>query len=136
MRNAFAHLRTVLTVLALGALLTGCASESPLGPSPVVNPAPTTPQAGVTADALTVRVLARASEAPISGAAVETDASRMLTNAAGIAILPVTAGEELEVHVSALGYEPMGAAAVLSPNERWTFYLQVAGSSGGTLSRR
>ena len=138
MRNALAHLRTACAVLALGMFLTGCASESPLGPSPAPTPAPTAPappEAGIAPDALTVRVLARESEAPISGAAVETDVSRMLTNAAGIAILPVTAGEELEVHVSAPGYEPMGAAAVLGPNERWTFYLQVAGTSGGTLSR-
>lgn len=138
MWNAPAHLRTALMVITLGSFLTGCASESVVGPSQMSTPAPTPqmPTPGVAADSLTVRVLARNSEEPISGAAVETDASRILTDSAGIAILPVVSGEELEVNVSAPGYEPMGAAAVLGPNERWTFYLQVAGTSGGLLSRR
>jgi hypothetical protein len=37
--------------------------------------------------------------------------------------MTVARGEELEVSVSAFGYQPMGAAGVLGGDERWTFYL-------------
>ncbi|MQA28724.1 MAG: hypothetical protein GEU82_02635 [Luteitalea sp.] len=87
-------------------------------PSPVVSPGSAT--LGVM---LTVRVLERSSEAPIPGAAVSYHGRDTLTDAAGQAVVPVKAGEETAIAVSARTYESMEASAVVSNSERWTFYL-------------
>lgn len=72
---------------------------------------------------LTVRVLERTSEVPIPGAVVSYDGRETVTDATGQAIVPVKAGEETDIAVSAQAFESMGASAVLNNSERWTFYL-------------
>ncbi len=116
-------MRTGLLVALLSAttILAGCASQSPVGPTQaLVYPiSASRPQNS----ALTVRVLSRDSEQPIAGAAVQSATTSATTDALGVCTLSVVVGEELEVNVSASGYEPMGASGLLGPNERWTFYL-------------
>lgn len=114
------------TAVVVTALLSGaCAAQSAVGPSPVTpEPAPTLPAPPVNQDQLTVRVLNRDSEVPIPGAVVHAAETHILTDASGTAIVPVVAGTELEVNVSAAGYQSMVAGGVLGPRERWTFYLQ------------
>lgn len=79
---------------------------------------------------LTIRVLARSSELPIEGALVRHDMESWLTNASGELAIPVPLGQEIAIDVTAAGYQPMGASAVLGSDERWTFYL--AASPHGT----
>jgi hypothetical protein len=100
-------------------ILAGCAMDSSVGPSPSTSSL-ATPQAS----ALTVRVLARTTEEAIAGAIVRSAHSTGTTDVLGICILSVTVGEEVDVDVSATGYETMGASGVLGTNERWTFYLR------------
>jgi hypothetical protein len=100
------------------ALVTGACSSSLTAPSPSVSPGSAT--IGVM---LTVRVLERTSETPIPGALVSYNGHDTLTDAAGQAIVPVKAGEETAIAVSAQAYESMGASGILSNSERWTFYL-------------
>jgi hypothetical protein len=112
--RVLSRLRSALVV----ACLAGGCSAAPTAPSATVSPGTAT--LGVM---LTVRVLERTSEVPISGAVVSYKGAESFTDAAGEAILPVKAGEETTIAVSARAYEPMGASAVLSNSERWTFYL-------------
>jgi hypothetical protein len=106
-------------LLCAATVLPGCAVDSSVGPTPP--PASTvTPHTG----ALTVRVLTRTTEQAIAGATVQSARSTGTTDALGICILSVTVGEEVDVDVSAPGYETMGASGVLGSNERWTFYLR------------
>lgn len=89
-----------------------------------MSPAAPTPAAVETpAGTLVIRVLARNSEQPIPGAHISTPTAKRSTDASGVCTLTVVAGQELDVDVSAPGYEPMGASAVVGANERWTFYL-------------
>ena len=121
MRNALA------IAVASAVLLTGCTSSSPVAPT-------SDPQgarlAATEEGTLTVRVLARNSEQPISGAAVQSANGSAVTDTRGECVLTMAIGEEIEVSVSAAGYEPMIAAAALTANERWTFYLQHSDGSG------
>lgn len=106
--------------------------DSSIGPTP--SPAPVaTPQTG----ALTVRVLTRTTEQAIAGATVQSARSTGTTRSAGssgttdalgVCILSFALGEEVDVSVSAAGYETMGASGVLGSNERWTFYLRPDGT--------
>jgi hypothetical protein len=73
---------------------------------------------------LTISVQARRSEAPIEGALVRHHASGSYTNASGLSAISVTAGSETTIEVSAAGYRPMTASAVLNSDERWTFFLE------------
>ncbi len=117
MRNGAA-----VVLLCATTVLTGCAMDSSVGPTPP--PAAATPQTG----ALTVRVLARTTEQAIAGATVQSARSTGTTDALGVCILPFALGEEVDVNVSAPGYETMGASGVLGSNERWTFYLRPSGA--------
>ena len=117
-----------MVLLCATTILAGCAVESSVGPSPSTSSL-ATPQAG----ALTVRVLARTTEQAIAGATVRSvrftgttrsEESSGTTDALGVCILSFAAGEEVDVSVSAEGYETMGASGVLGSNERWTFYLR------------
>lgn len=94
--------------------------------APSATATPAVSQATTNAGVLTVRVLARASELPIAGAAVHTLNVHGVTDAQGLCTLPVSTGQELDVNVSADGYQPMGASGVLGNDERWTFYLPLS----------
>jgi hypothetical protein len=102
----------------------GCAGQSISGPTSVsaATLAPTPASSGT----LTIRVLSRSSGEPISGAAIAAATMQGATDASGLWALPVTPGQEMDVQVSARGYESMGASAVVGSNERWTFYLPPA----------
>jgi hypothetical protein len=98
-------------------------SSSPAAPSPA--PAPV-----VHADhavALTVRVQARTTALPIARAQVLHDGISFYADTTGEATLSVPAGQETTIDVHADGYDPMTASAVLSNDERWTFYLAPEG---------
>ena len=100
---------------------TGCSSQSLTAPTEPVAPAQT--GAVSAAGTLTIRVLSRASELHIAGAAIVTTTARIATDATGVGTLVVTPGQEVDVEVSAAGYDTMGASAVVGAAERWTFYL-------------
>jgi hypothetical protein len=107
----------------------GCAS--PTGPSQAPPSAPSgdIPAARVT---LTVRVLARSTEVPLPGAVVQLGGQADRADAGGVCEFTLTPGTMADVDVSAAGYKPMGASAVLQSNERWTFYLEPAASAQPT----
>ena len=56
-------------------------------------------------------------------AVVSYNGRDVVTDTIGQAMVPVKAGEEVAIAVSARAYESMSASAVLSNSERWTFYL-------------
>jgi hypothetical protein len=110
--------RTSLLIFALGVAAQAC-STSPTTPSPAATPL-------VHADhavALTVRVQARNTELPIARALVLHDGISFYADTSGETTLSVPSGQETTINVHAEGYEPMTASAVLSNDERWTFYL-------------
>lgn len=109
--------RTLAFVLVSAAIAVTACSGGITAPSEAA-PAPAT-----SAGTLTIRVLARTTELPINGAVVQYGAESWLTNASGELAITVPVGVEIAIDVTAAGYEPMGAAAVLGSNERWTFYL-------------
>jgi hypothetical protein len=114
--------RTSLLILALGVATQAC-SSSPTTPTPAAAPV-------VHADhavALTVRVQARNTALPIARAQVLHDGISFYADTTGEATLTVPAGQETTIDVHADGYEPMTASAVLSNDERWTFYLASQG---------
>jgi hypothetical protein len=113
---------TALLILTLGMAAQAC-SSSPASPSPAATPV-------VHADhavALTVRVQARNTALPIARAQVLHDGISFYADTTGEATLSVPAGQETTIDVHADGYEPMTASAVLSNDERWTFYLAPRG---------
>ena len=121
--NAVASLKRLATVCALLGTV-ACTAGSPTAPTA---PAPTPANGGSAATAtLTVRVLSRQSELPIAGARIDTPVAHGATDASGEYVLSIATGKEVEVSVSADGYESMGAAGTLGNNERWTFYLPSA----------
>jgi hypothetical protein len=121
--NAVAALKRLTTVCALSGTV-ACAAGSPTAPT---TPAPRPANGGSAATAtLTVRVLSRQSELPIAGAHINTPEAHGATDASGECVLSIATGLEVEVNVSADGYESMGAAGTLGNNERWTFYLPAA----------
>jgi hypothetical protein len=73
---------------------------------------------------LTVRVFTRTSEAPIEGAVVTTRDRLGRTDAAGTCVFSMPSGQMVDVDVSAPGYLPMGASAIVASDEHWTFYLE------------
>jgi len=101
---------------------TGCVRNS-TAPSPANPASVASPYAQAT---LTVRVLTRSSEVPIEGASVRHEADSWITGPSGELTIRVTAGTETAVGVAAAGYQSMSASAVLSGDERWTFYLAPA----------
>ena len=72
---------------------------------------------------MTIRVLVRATGAPLAGALVHVfdDAGR--TDEQGVCHFSVRPGDLANVDVSAKGFDPLGASGVLASDERWTFYL-------------
>ena len=113
---------TALLILTLGITAQAC-SSSPTVPSPAATPVVHAAQAV----ALTVRVQARNTALPIARALVLHDGISFYADTTGEATLSVPAGQETTIDVHADGYEPMTASAVLSNDERWTFYLAPEG---------
>lgn len=70
-----------------------------------------------------MHVVTRTSELPIEGAVVIAQDRSGRTDAAGICVFSLPGGQMVDVDVSASGYLPMGASAVVSNGEHWTFYL-------------
>lgn len=127
--------RLAAVTLTVG-LLSACA-QSPTGPTAVTEPLPvveTSPATTVIDGVLTIRVLERGTEEPIASALVVGSDDRATTDASGSCTLHVVQGTEYEVNVSAPGYQPMGASAILTNNERWTFYLAPHDQAGAAAS--
>ena len=105
--------------------LSGCVSHgsSPLSPSaPAAAPVPS-PAASSTA--LNVRVLTRATDAPIAGASVLQNSSVVgTTDHDGMAQVRVPIGVEFQISVSATGYVGFGDTGSVQGSEVWTFYLE------------
>jgi hypothetical protein len=90
-------------------------------PSPVAESvAPAPPAVPFT---LTVLVNDRRSERPIRGALVRSRNVAEYTDVEGHCLLNVDSRTETTVDVSAPGYEPMTASAMIGSDERWTFFL-------------
>jgi hypothetical protein len=111
------RVRTLAFVLAYAAVAVTACAGGITAPSEAASPPATS------AGTLTIRVLARTTEIPIKGALVQYGAESWLTDASGQLAITVPVGVEIAIDVAAAGYEPMGAAAVLGSDERWTFYL-------------
>jgi hypothetical protein len=113
----------VACAIALASAIASAACSAPpvTAPSPALTTADSQPQRGELT--LTVLVLERTSEVPIHGALVRYKETNIYSDATGQAVVPVTAGEETAIVVSAPAHEPMSASAVLNNSERWTFYL-------------
>jgi hypothetical protein len=112
------RLGTAIFILIVGIEAQAC-SISPTTPSAAATPVLHTDRAV----ALTVRVQARNTELPIARAQVLHDGLSFYADTTGETTLSVPAGQETTIDVHADGYEPMTASAVLSNDERWTFYL-------------
>lgn len=105
-----------LTILSM----VGCARMESSPTAPTVTPAATA--APLT---LTIRVHERSqAETPIAGALVVHESTGLYTDAAGESHIIVQSGRETTIDVSADGYRPMQASAVLNSSERWTFFLE------------
>jgi hypothetical protein len=113
--------RTVaLASIVLAVLSTACAgSPSPVAPT---TPVAITPSASVN---LTVRVLTRGTEVPITGARVfQNSAAVGTTNAGGELRTNVPVDVEFQIDVTAPGYVGFGVTGTVRGEERWTFYLE------------
>jgi hypothetical protein len=113
----------VVCFAACAAILSGFAvipspgAPTAAAPASAAAPAPTI--------SLTVRVLARGSEAPVTAATVFRDRIAVSqTDADGIAHAEVPVGVEFSIDVTAPGFLGSGASATVSGQERWTFYLE------------
>jgi hypothetical protein len=112
--------RVVLALSLTVPALVGCArmESSPTAPT-------LTPPAVSTPLMLTIRVHERSqAETPIAGARVVHESTGLYTDAAGESHIIVQPGRETTIDVSADGYRPMQASAVLNSSERWTFFLE------------
>ncbi len=113
----------ILVAASLGALA-GCVSHSPASPSPTAStPAPTSSSS----IPLTVHVVTRGVEQPISGATVFQD-NRLVgeTGRDGAVLTEVPLGVEFHIAVTADGYVSLGASGTVRSAEQWTFYLERA----------
>jgi hypothetical protein len=74
---------------------------------------------------LTVRVLTRGSEEPVTAATVFRNQIAVgQTDADGIVQAEVPLGVEFTIDVTAPGFAESGATATVTSQERWTFYLE------------
>lgn len=73
---------------------------------------------------IVVIVRSRDDHRPIHGALVRYRSSGWYTDESGQSTVPVVAGEDAAIAVSAPGYGEMSASGVVSDGERWTFYLE------------
>jgi hypothetical protein len=106
----------------LGALVLVAACTKMESPGSLTAPSPIAIE--TTAITLTIRVHARGTHAPISGALVSHEAAGYYTDLSGESHIVIVYGEETTIVVSASGYHPMEASGVLNSDERWTFYLE------------
>lgn len=126
MVNLF-NARTAAAVILLASGITvGCASPTAPSAAPAERPSSAPQPTLVT---LTVRVLQRTVETPLEGATVKRDAEVGHADAGGICQFTLRAGDTANVGVSAPGFLPLGASAVLVNDQRWTFYLEPAGAA-------
>ena len=96
----------------------------PLGPTSIDA---ANPHASV---ALTVRVLTRGTEQPITGATVSQNSTTVgRTGDTGELRTNVPLDVEFHISVSAAGYVGFGAIGTVRDEERWTFYLESAAES-------
>lgn len=108
-------------------LAIGCLSWSVacVGTSPPTAPTPLAAQSPRSSAALTVRVLTRTTEQPITGATVFQNRDAVgLTDGGGELRTNVPVGVEFAIDVSAPGFVGFGAAGTVNGEERWTFYLE------------
>jgi hypothetical protein len=105
-----------LTLLALWLTLavTGCGGVVSPSPTPVAEEQAT----------VTVRVLTRNQPQPIHGALVLYGSTGSYTDQGGESMVPVAAGEDATIMVSAAGYQSMSASGIVGNDERWAFYLE------------
>jgi hypothetical protein len=97
-------------------------THSPGSPTPA---APSSAAAPAATIGLTVRVLTRGSEQPVTAATVFRDRIAVgQTDAEGIVYAEVPVGVEFSIDVTAPGFFGSGASATVSSHERWTFYLE------------
>ena len=114
-RNAGSLMAACLFVMAMAA----CAGMESSATAPTAVPSAA---ASLT---LTVRVHERnEAAAPIADALVVHGSTVAYTDAAGESRFFVLSGRESTVDVSANGYRPMQASAVVNADERWTFFLE------------
>jgi hypothetical protein len=100
---------------AAGMLGVGCEVSSPTAPT---GPATTT-------TSVTVRTLARGSEAPLSGVRISVDHQfHGVTNADGTFAVVVDLGRWVRIDASRDEYGSFGAEGEINGPERWTFYLE------------
>ena len=113
----------VVCFAACAAILSGCeVIPAPGAPSPAAPAAATAPASTI---GLTIRVLARGSEEPVTAATVFRDRIAVgQTDADGIAHAEVPVGVEFSIDVTAPGFLGSGASATVNGHERWTFYLE------------
>ncbi len=108
-------------LLLASCVAVGCASPTAPSAPPAERPSTTLQPATVT---LTVRVLPRSVETPLEGATVKRDAEVGHADAGGVCQFTLRAGDTANIGVSAPGFLPLGASAVLMNDQRWTFYLE------------
>lgn len=111
--------------MAFVGLFPGCSAPttpsaavvSPHVPGPVVDNSAKT--------ALTVRVLERGTEIPLSEVLVLRDDDIVgRTDGTGMVQANVPVGVEFQIGVKAAGFKSAGAAGTVMSQERWTFYLE------------
>jgi hypothetical protein len=96
-------------------LASGCQSSSPLMPTGTSIPL----------TQVTVRTVARASEAPLPGVAIFVDHRfNGLTHADGTFTVQVDLGRWVRIDASSDEYGSFGAEGEINGPERWTFYLE------------
>lgn len=98
-------------------------TETPVPAAPTRS-VTTSPSASVD---LTVRVLTRETEIPITGARVFQNSTAVgATDAGGELRTNVPVEVEFRIDVAAPGYVGFGATGTVRGQERWTFYLEPA----------
>jgi hypothetical protein len=96
-------------------LASGCQSSSPLMPTGTSIPL----------TQVTVRTVARGSEAPLPGVAISVDHRfNGLTHADGTFTVQVDLGRWVRIDASSDEYGSFGAEGEINGPERWTFYLE------------
>ena len=124
--NLFRARTASAVILLASCLAVGCASPTAPSAAPAERPSSAPQPPTVT---LTVRVLQRTVETPLEGATVQRDAEVGRADAGGICQFTLRSGDTATVGVSAPGFLPLGASAVLMNDQRWTFYLEPDGAA-------
>jgi hypothetical protein len=111
-----------LLLVASATLWTACVGRS----APAAPAAPLAVSPSASTD-LTVRVLTRGTEQPITGASVFQNSTAVgRTNTGGELRTNVPVDVEFHIDVSAPGFVGFGVTGTVKGSERWTFYLEPA----------